>query len=115
MKLHGKLFAAVAVACLMLSACMAHAQGENRAIRVINRSSSVIFHLYFSNVDRSTWGPDQLGFFGTISVNHYEDFNVDDGSGHCLYDIRAVLSDGRVAETRNVNVCTNDSWTVYDK
>jgi hypothetical protein len=115
MKLNRSIFAAVAVMLVVASASFAGAQSrENRVMRVINRASSPIFHLYYSNVDRDNWGPDQLGFFESIGTNRYEDINVDDGTGHCLYDLKAKLEDGRVVVTRNVNVCTLDTWTVFD-
>jgi hypothetical protein len=40
------------------------------------------------------------------------EIDIDDGTGHCLYDFKAILTDGREATTRNVNVCTQESWTV---
>ena len=88
---------------------------ENRRVRVINRASSPIRYLYASNVDRGTWEEDILGPLRVIASGNYMDVNIDDGSGHCLYDVRAVLYDGREAVTRNLNVCTSGSWTVTDK
>jgi hypothetical protein len=87
---------------------------ENREVKVVNETSGSIYHLYISNVDQTQWGPDQLGFFQTIDSDRYRLFNMDDGSGHCLYDLQAVLGDGRKATTRNFNVCTQDTWTVVD-
>lgn len=114
MKFRSK-FVLPAVACLMLSALAARGQdSENRVVKVLNEASAPVSHLYISNVDQPGWGQDQLGLFEFIFVDHYRMFNMDDGSGHCLYDIMAVLSDGRKAVTRRFNVCTNDSWTVVD-
>jgi hypothetical protein len=87
---------------------------ENRYVRVVNRASSPIRYLYASNVDRDSWEDDILGQWRMIATDHYVDVNIDDGSGHCLYDLKAVLLDGRKAITRNVNVCTQESWTVTD-
>ena len=87
---------------------------ENRHVRIINHASSPIENLYASNVDSDSWEEDLLGLFQFISPNHYLDANIDDGTGHCLYDIKAVLVDGRVATTRGFNVCTNSTWTVTD-
>lgn len=105
----------LAIAVFAFSAIAAKAQsGENRVVRVINEASSPIYHLYVSNVDQENWGPDQLGLFESIDSDHYMTFNMDDGSGHCLFDIKAVLRDGRTAVTRRLNVCTMDTWTVYN-
>lgn len=105
----------LAIAVLAFGAIVAQAQsGENRVVRVINEASSPIYHLYVSNVDQENWGPDQLGLYESIDTNHYMAFNMDDGSGHCLFDIKAVLRDGRTAITHRLNVCTMDTWTVYN-
>ena len=100
--------------CLLgLASLLAYA-GENRYVRIINRASSPIQYLYASNVDTDSWQEDILGPWRMIASGYYVDVNIDDGSGHCLYDLKAVLFDGRKAITRNVNVCTQGSWTVTD-
>ena len=86
-------------------------QGENRHVRIFNRASSAIYNLYASNVDRGTWEEDVLGDKTILSGGSIL-VNIDDGSGHCLYDLKAVLADGRTAVRRKFNVCTQSSWTV---
>ncbi len=103
----------IAVGLLGLSSMPAHGS-ENRYVRVVNRASSAIRYFYASNVDRDVWEEDILGAFRVIFPDHYMNINVDDGTGHCLYDFKAVLADGRTAITHNVNVCTQESWTVTD-
>lgn len=112
-------FAHYAVAVLVLGVALTQparkaSAEEDRRMEIINHASLPIYHLYISNVDAEQWGPDQLGRYETISPGYYRVFNVDDGSGHCRYDFKAVLSDGRYAVTHNVNVCTQASWTVTD-
>jgi hypothetical protein len=86
---------------------------ENRRVRIVNQSSSAIRYFYASNVDRGTWERDILGPM-VIAPGYYVNVNIDDGSGHCLYDLRAVLADNRQAVRYRFNVCTNSSWTVTD-
>lgn len=110
-------YAALAVVGAALSGLAARAQSndnENRVVKVINRASDPIYHLYISNVDENSWGPDQLGYFEWIGTNRYRNFNMDDGTGHCLYDIKAVLSDGREAIQSHFNVCSSSSFSVVD-
>ena len=118
MKIQRSIFALLIAVGLMMGALSAAAASsndrENRAVKVINEASSPVFHLYVSNVDQNNWGPDQLSLFETIGYNRYMAFNMDDGSGHCMFDIKAVLKDGRFAIRRNFNVCTEGSWTVTD-
>ena len=87
---------------------------ENRRVRVINRASVSIYSLYASNVDRETWEEDVLGQ-SVIPPGGSRIVNIDDGTGHCMYDLKAVMSDGRQAIRRNLNVCTASSWTVTDR
>ncbi len=84
---------------------------EDRRVRIINRASSSIYHFYASNVDTDDWEEDILGR-ETIPPGRSRIVNIDDGTGHCYYDLKAILSDGRVATKRRFNVCTNLSWTV---
>lgn len=108
-----KKIAVIALSFVSLTAAYLHAQ-EDRHIRVINHASSAIRYLYATNVDRDRWGYDLLGPLNIISPGYYEDFNMDDGTGHCLYDMKAVLFDGRTATSHNFNACTNSTWTVTD-
>lgn len=112
-------FARYAVTLLVLGVALtqptlqASAQPD-RHVTIINRASRHIFHVCISNVDSDVWGPDQLGLYQTIPPNYQWTINVDDGTDQCFYDFKAVLSDGRSAVSRNVNVCVASSWTVRD-
>lgn len=86
---------------------------ENRWVQIINRSSKPIYYFYASNVDRGTWEQDILGN-RVLLPNQYANVNIDDNSGHCRFDLRAVLSDGREAKQHDFNVCVQNSWTVVD-
>jgi hypothetical protein len=103
---------AMSFACLALLASSTPAHAQSRVVEIINDASTPVYHLYVTNVGDSDWGPDQLSAFETIGSYHYRVFNMDDGSGYCLFDLRAVLSDGRVAIRRNFNVCAESSWTI---
>ena len=103
-----------ALCLLALAASTTQAQ-FNRHVRIVNRSSSTIEYLYASNIDRETWEEDILGQYRVIAPGYYRDANIDDGTYHCRYDLKAVLRDGRVAVSRNFDVCANSSWTVYDR
>src|SRR4051794_39296279 len=89
--------ASVLTSCLLAMFAPAIQAQENRNVKIINRASSPIRYLYASNVDNSKWSQDLLGPLNVIFTNYYQIFNLDDSTGHCLYDIKAVLSDGRQA------------------
>jgi hypothetical protein len=83
-----------------------------RHVEIINRSSSAIEYLHASNTRRRTWEEDLLGPMRLIPPGHSIDAKIDDGAGHCRYDLRAVLLDGREAVQSGFDVCANISWTV---
>ena len=60
------------------------------------------------------WAVPEMWVQGTTEPNHYVDVNLDDGSGHCKFDLRAVMSDRREAVRRDFNVCSEDSWTITE-
>jgi hypothetical protein len=110
----GRLVILVAACALLLT--WAHsgktaAQQENRRVRVINHASAAIYHFYASNIDSDNWEEDILGE-ETIPPGGSRIVNIDDGTGHCYYDLKAVLYDDREAVRRKFNVCTEASWTV---
>lgn len=86
---------------------------EDRRVRVINRTSSPIYHFYASNVDSDSWEEDILGD-RVIPPGRSAVVNIDDGTGHCFYDLKVVLLNERYAIKRKFNVCTQASWTVVD-
>jgi hypothetical protein len=99
---------------LFLHATPIGAAQEDRRVKIINDSSRSVYHLYISNIDTDRWGEDLLGILETIGPNRYRVFNVDDGTGHCRFDFKAVMEDRSEAVRRNLNVCTQSSWTITD-
>jgi hypothetical protein len=83
-----------------------------RRVQIINRSSSAIEYLHASSTDRRNWEEDLLGPMRVIPPGRSIDAKIDDGAGHCRYDLRAVLLDGREAVKSGFDVCANISWTV---
>jgi len=105
------------VACVLVMTTVPSAKTaipqENRRVRIINNASSSIYHFYASNVDSESWEEDILGD-KVIPPKKSAMINIDDGTGHCWYDLKAVLHDGRSAIRRKFNVCTQATWTVVD-
>jgi hypothetical protein len=84
----------------------------SRRVQIINRSSSAIEYLHASNSDHPKWDADLLGPMRLIAPGKSVDVRIDDGTGHCRYDLRAVMLDGREAEKTDFDVCANISWTI---
>jgi hypothetical protein len=82
---------------------------------VRNDSSITISELYLSASNRDSWDNDLLGSSILESGERFQVTFGDSSSNTCLYDIRAVFSDGQAVEDYQVNVCTNDYYTFYDQ
>lgn len=84
---------------------------EDRRVRVINASKVTMTHFYASNASRRSWEEDILGS-SVLPAGRSVMINIDDGSGACMFDFKAVLANGRTIESYGMNVCRITSWTV---
>lgn len=102
-----RLFAAALAAATLLSASAASA--EDRHVRIINETSHTMVQFYASNTAQTTWEEDILGD-DVVRPGDDVRINIDDGSGHCKYDFKAVFDDGEALIRHNVNVCEISSY-----
>lgn len=84
---------------------------QNRRVRIINNTNYTMISFQASNVRRKSWEEDMLGR-SVVRPGGSFVANINDGTGFCMFDLRAKFTGGRQAERRNVNVCTVTSWTV---
>ncbi|WP_421952470.1 hypothetical protein [Pelagibacterium sp.] len=103
---------ALAVATILF-ATSAHADRYDRRVRIENFTSTTMTYFYASNVDRTTWEEDILGN-SVLPAGRSIVINVDDGSGYCRYDFRAIFADGADLIRSGVNVCEVGVYTYYD-
>jgi hypothetical protein len=91
----------------------AGAKGKDwdRRVLIINGTNTVVRAFNASNIKRKTWEEDMLGK-RVLQPGQSFTANIDDGTGACLFDFRAVLSNGRNVEMRKVDVCRIRSWTI---
>lgn len=101
---------AAALLAVMLPAA---AEAQDRRVRVINNTSQIMVKLQASNIGRKSWEEDILGK-NVLMPGSATMANLDDGSGQCLFDLRATFRSGATAVRRRVNVCTITSWTIND-
>ena len=89
-----------------VSATTAFAQDRNdRRMDIINDTDRVVNSVYATNSTIKNWGRDLLGQDVIPSKQSYR-FDFNDGTGQCMFDLRAVLDNGRFFERYRVNVCT---------
>jgi hypothetical protein len=100
-------FAVLALAGALAAASASHA--EDRHVRIINETHHVMVSFYASNTAATTWEEDILGQ-DTLPPGQDVRINIDDGSGHCLYDFKAKFDDGTDTVKHNINVCEISSY-----
>ena len=103
----------VASLCTFCVLGLSAAQAQDRHVLVINDTSFTLVTFYASNIDQPGWQEDILGL-GVLAAGRSINVNVDDGTGHCHYDLKAVFSNGQEAVRYNVNVCSVETWTIHD-
>ncbi len=100
----------ILIALALLVASTLAVQAQNRWVTIENFSGVTMREFYASNRDQRTWGRDWLGSQLLYSGQSI-DFNIDDGSGYCIYDLKAVFMDGQELTAMGFNVCEQASWS----
>ena len=100
------------LATLLAIALAGSAQALDRQVRIVNASSFEIVELYGSRVDART--PRNILGEATLPAGASVDVDLEDGSGYCMYNFRAVFDDGAVLERRRVNVCEVGTFRYTD-
>lgn len=78
--------------------------GQNRRVRIHNQTGVALQTLQAADVRTGAFGADLLG--GTpVATGASVPVTIDDGSGGCLYDLRAGLAGGQTLLRENINVC----------
>lgn len=97
---------------LFLAAALGSASAQNRVVQIINDTGVTMTHFYATNRDQRNWGRDWFGN-QVLRSGYNVDLNIDDGTGYCIYDFRALFSDGDEVTRYGFNVCELGSWRVY--
>ena len=105
-------FAAVAVASSVPSAAWAANDGKNREVTVENVASQSVYYLYASPATSTTWEEDLLGSRHHSRPAASKVANIDNGTNECIYDLKAVMANGKEHIQRRVNVCAVSRWVI---
>lgn len=82
----------------------------DRRVRVHNETGYVMVSFFASNTGTNDWQEDILGR-EILSSGDSVMINIDDGTGYCRYDFKAVFDDGDEVEKYRVNVCEVADFT----
>ena len=96
------------LATLLLMAGAAHA--ADRHVEIVNKTGSTMTNFYASNVGAKTWEEDILGK-DTLDDGDSVTININDGTGACKFDFKAVFENGASLEKQNIDVCRNSTFT----
>ncbi|HHL20561.1 MAG TPA: hypothetical protein ENJ52_03440 [Aliiroseovarius sp.] len=100
MKFLGKL----AVSAVLLLAFVLPASALDRRVRIHNQTGFTMVSFYGSNKGTDSWEEDILGSQVLPSGSSVV-INFDDGSGYCIFDFKAVFSDGDEVTAFGKNIC----------
>lgn len=94
----------MSIALAIVALGVSEASALDRRVRINNHSSYDIIEFYASNKDATTWQEDILGK-NILPAGNSVVINIDDGTGYCIYDFRAVFEDGDEVVKYGNNVC----------
>jgi hypothetical protein len=86
---------------------------QDRHVVIMNLSSQTLRELYASPVTSDNWEEDLLGQ-SVLAAGESINANIDNGTGECMYDLKAVMSDDTEHVRNRVNVCEVSRWSVGD-
>ena len=82
----------------------------NRRVDIVNKTGMDMKHFYASTSGNDDWEEDILGQ-DLLSDGETFDVNIDDGTGKCLYDFKAVFENGTSLVRNKINVCEISTFT----
>jgi hypothetical protein len=108
-----KLLDVAALAAFLLALTAVQALAYDRHVDIVNNSSYTIVEFYASSTGVKSWQEDILGS-DVLQSGQQVRVNVDDGTGYCKYDFKAVYEDGDESISQGVNVCEIGTFTYSD-
>jgi hypothetical protein len=108
-----KFLGAATLTITALASMISAASAEDRRVNVNNQTGSAIVEFYASNTGTQDWQEDILGD-QVLAAGGAAAINIDDGSGYCKFDFRAVFDDGTEVISPNNNVCELSDFNITE-
>jgi hypothetical protein len=105
-----KVAAALGAAIVLSGFAASTASAEDRRVKIINDTNIQLDRFFASNSGVTEWQEDILGQ-GVLGPHSSVVINIDDGTGACLYDFKAVFHNGRTDVNERINVCQISTYT----
>ena len=105
-----KLVSTLAACGLFAAATITAASAADRRVDIINKTGLAMTEFYASNTGTNEWEEDILGL-DVLENGETVNVNIDDGTGKCRFDFKAVFQGGQELVRKNINVCEIESFT----
>ena len=86
------------------------ARAADRHVEIINKTGNTMTSFFASKVGAKSWEEDILGK-DTLDDGDTVTININDGSGACRFDFKAVFENGKSVEKANIDVCKISTFT----
>ncbi len=93
---------------LLLVAGASHAADRN--VDIVNKTGLTMIHFYASNAGTDSWEEDILGH-DKLADGDTQPVDINDGTGACKFDFKAVFEGGASSVKSGINVCQISSFT----
>ena len=105
-----KILTTLAVTGFFAVSAFSAANAANRHVDIVNDTGMTMAEFYASATGTDDWEEDILGS-DTLANGEVFDVDIDDGSGACKFDFKAVFTDGSSHVRRSVDVCSISTFT----
>lgn len=75
-----------------------------RRLTLVNETSFAIAEFYASNVGKEGWGENRI-VDQPLPAGSTVQIDLDDGTGYCMFNLRAVFDDGDEIVSEGINIC----------
>ena len=104
-------FSRFCAAFLLLSLSAISANAADRRVTVVNKTKVAVVEFYASRADTDDWEEDILGQ-DVLEPDDSVEINIDDGSGACRFDFKAVFDDDDEVIKKKIDVCAVGTFTL---
>jgi hypothetical protein len=107
-----KIVATLIAAGFLAASAFTAASAANRKVDIVNDTGLTMSEFYASNTGADDWEEDILGS-DTLDVGDTFEIDIDDGTGACKFDFKAVFTNGTSLVQRAINVCSISTFTYH--
>ncbi len=98
------------IAAVLVTGFASGAWAADRHVDIVNNTGRTMVQFYASVTRSDSWEENIIGR-DSLDDGDTQTVDIDDGSGKCVFDFKAVFKGGATAEKRGVNVCQVSTFT----